>query len=433
MQTIISGNKNLINSTKEEGYNSKKKFILSPFNYYQSMADGVLVYNTLTDSMVELSQEEYRILQGKKKGNVQLKKSFCDVGLIIPEGTDLKKMYLEEAAEARKKDTYYFSANITTTLKCNARCYYCYERGVRHSDFSKRNLPKVVKFLKKRVGPDNFLMLNWFGGEPLLNPAAIDYITTELKKAKINFSSYIITNGILIHQKMIDRKFKKWNVGDVQITLDGLAETYEKTKAYVDQKRNIYARILNKIKQVGEAGIRVHIRLNVSQQNAEEILQVVAMLKERYSDIDTITWYPAFLTGVNNKMSEEDRSNFVYRMLKITANPAKMNMSRRFYAQPKCRPCMRNDSRSYSIDVSGNIFSCEHQVGNKQYAIGTLDSFDDVKNEERADIVLREECQDCVFLPKCMGGCAVNLETDDEPCLIEKYLIQGDLKYMSES
>lgn len=103
MQTIISGNKNLINSTKEEGYNSKKKFILSPFNYYQSMADGVLVYNTLTDSMVELSQEEYRILQGKKKGNVQLKKSFCDVGLIIPEGTDLKKMYLEEAAEARKK------------------------------------------------------------------------------------------------------------------------------------------------------------------------------------------------------------------------------------------------------------------------------------------------------------------------------------------
>lgn len=90
MQTIISGNKNIINSTKGEGYSSKKIFVLSPFNYYQPIADGVLVYNTLTDSMVELSQEEYLILRGKKKGNVQLKKSCCDMGLIIPEGTDVK-------------------------------------------------------------------------------------------------------------------------------------------------------------------------------------------------------------------------------------------------------------------------------------------------------------------------------------------------------
>lgn len=50
----------------------------------------------------------------------------------------------------------------------------------------------------------------------------------------------------------------------------------------------------------------------------------------------------------------------------------------------------------------------------------------------RTNVTLREECKKCVFLPKCMGGCAANLETNDEACMIEKYMIQGYLAYLAE-
>lgn len=61
-----------------------------------------------------------------------------------------------------------------------------------------------------------------------------------------------------------------------------------------------------------------------------------------------------------------------------------------------------------------------------------LNCFNDRIDTNRIKIALRSEYKKCVFPPKCMGGCAVNLENDDEPCMIEKYIIQGYLAYMTE-
>ncbi|MBQ7198864.1 MAG: hypothetical protein IJS29_06345 [Selenomonadaceae bacterium] len=58
--------------------------------------------------------------------------------------------------------------------------------------------------------------------------------------------------------------------------------------------------------------------------------------------------------------------------------------------------------------------------------------FDETVNKNRVNENLRTECKSCVFLTKCMGGCAANLETNDEPCMVGKYIIQGYLAYLAE-
>lgn len=434
MDVIISGNKNIVKFMYSMGtcLNCNDETKISKFNYIRNDKKGYLIYNTLYNSLVRLSPLEYEKLLGKKKTGKELRKNFKKHGLIIAEKLDEMDIYNQWCSLQRKVDRPYISINITATLKCNARCYYCYENGVKHSDFEEKQLFLLIKFLKERVRENDTLLLNWFGGEPLMNKKVLNFVSNELKRYGISFCSYIITNGSLINKKMVTTDFIRWNVKDVQITLDGLGETYEKRKAYIDQKRNIFLRILQKIELVAKNGVRVHIRLNVDRRNKMEILDLLKLLNTNFGQLNEVTWYPAFLTGIGDDLTEDEKVSFVKDMLYITQNPAKMNIGRRLYSMPKIRACMRNDPKSFSIDVFGHVYSCEHLVGRKEKFIGTLKEFDDQKNLCRTNVTLREECKKCVFLPKCMGGCAANLETNDEACMIEKYMIQGYLAYLAE-
>ena len=92
--------------------------------------------------------------------------------------------------------------------------------------------------------------------------------------------------------------------------------------------------------------------------------------------------------------------------------------------------CMNGDPRSFSIDVNGNVYSCEHYVGQDKYRIGDLDT-DLFANDLRGkDVTFRDECKSCVFLPKCFGGCEANRAEGDSPCMIEKYLIKAYLQIL---
>ena len=171
MDTIISGNKNIIKFIySSENYAEFSNDVkLSTFNYIQKGKKSYLVYNTLCNTLVRLTPLEYEKLMGKKKAGRELRKTFIKHGLLIAKELDELKIYNQWGALQRRIDRPYISVNIATTLKCNARCYYCYEKGVRHSDFRERQFPLLIKFLKEKVRENDTLALNWFGGEPLMN------------------------------------------------------------------------------------------------------------------------------------------------------------------------------------------------------------------------------------------------------------------------
>ena len=69
-------------------------------------------------------------------------------------------------------------------------------------------------------------------------------------------------------------------------------------------------------------------------------------------------------------------------------------------------------------------------MGKAEYAIGNLreqKGFSDIRGQNSR---LRKECYECVFLPKCFGGCASNEEAGESPCMIEKYMIQAYLEFL---
>ncbi len=435
MNSIISGNQDVLKHLhhSEKGVELSETMTPSIFNYYQPEKNGnTLIYNTLSNALLRLTKNEYEKLLGKKRVGKELRQAFFHEGLLKPTKLDELKEYSQWAKKQRASDKPYLSLNITTTMKCNAHCSYCYEQGTRKTEFSMSKLAAIMKFIKSRVHEHERVRLNWFGGEPLLKPEVLDCLTRELRKTRISYSSYLITNGSLITKTMVKRKFLPWRVKDIQISIDGLKDTYERRKAYLPRRKDVFERILDTIDLLAQEHIRVHIRLNIDRDNSKEILCLVSMIEERYGNVPEVTYYPAFLTGIGLDMSEDEKVSYIKQMLSHAKDLRKTGAPKRLYQMPKAFPCMRHDQRSITIDTGGNLYTCEHLVGRPEKAIGTLTNFDENRNALRTRLKLRTECKKCVFLPKCMGGCAANLETNDEPCMIDKYMIQGYLAYMAK-
>ena len=451
METLMSGNEKILaflyalgegldfKSMKNfaalsENFSSeiKKIDVVKPsvFNFCVETPKKILLYNTLYNSMVKLTPEEFLMLQGKNHCEKDLRQKFLESGIFVAAEIDERKNYQLWRQEAQKRNEH-LSVNITTTLKCNARCPYCYEHGVKHVDFDETKIDALINFIKqhKKNSP---VKLNWFGGEPFLNPKIIDAVTKKLGELGFEFDSFAITNGTLITRRLIEGKFKKWNMRGVQITLDGTAEQYEKRKGYVDGQRQVFKKILNRIEWLAEADIHVDLRLNIDRENMKDILDLIYVLQARFDENKNVVYYPAFVTGLKDKLSDAEKISFIKEIFRALANPSKMSITDRLYSFPRSLPCMRNDPQAFSVDAYGRVYNCEHLVGRKEMALGTLKRLSQKDNQARLNEPLREECASCAFLPKCMSGCASNLRTGDSACMIERYMIQAYMEFMCE-
>ena len=128
----------------------------------------------------------------------------------------------------------------------------------------------LLKFIELQCTEEG-VGITWFGGEPLLNTDLIDYVTDYLIKKDIEYSAYIITNGSLLTKDMLINKFPHWHIGAMQITIDGTKDNYLKIKNYYNTDIDYFENLIENIKAADEAGIGVDIRLNIDQDNMQDI------------------------------------------------------------------------------------------------------------------------------------------------------------------
>ena len=401
----------------------------SVFNYVLPKQDYYLIYNTLYNTLVRLNVQEYVAYESVDYSCLEFVKAFLDNGLWVDESIDEKARYIA----CSKAYTLYvprpLSITITTTLKCNARCVYCYEKGIRQVDIFDGSEDKIIEFIKLH-SDCNRVHLLWFGGEPLMNTEFIDLLCTRLRTEGIEYDSYIITNGSLLNREMIEKNFCYWNIKDMQITLDGPKDVYESIKKYKNASEGEFYTILNSIRIAAQNNVFINIRLNIGRGNKGDILELLKELDNVFSRYENVVFYPAFLTGEEYPLSEEEKVEFIKEMLLNIKNINRLTTGTKMYSLPRMHACMNGDPKSYVIDVHGNIFSCEHYVGRPQYKIGKLEDNLRINESRGKELCFREECQECVFLPKCYGGCEANSLEGDAPCMIEKYMIKAYMELL---
>lgn len=413
-----------------ETVSDRQAYRSSVYNYHVGGNNRHLIYNTLYHSLVQMNTAEYRKYCSLRAPDSDFRKEMLDNGLWVADYADERTQYLRLADLYTRSAQRPLNVTIATTTRCNARCSYCYEAGVPQRDFALNQVEALLAFLSSQ-DTSYGVNLNWFGGEPLLNTELMDTVAEFLTAKEIPFSSYLITNGSLLTEQIINENFKRWHVHNMQVTIDGTYQEYLRRKSYKNMRDGDFYRLLYRVSQAAQAGVYNHIRLNIDSGNIKEILAVMPELEALLGHYDNIVFYPAFLTGVENRLEEEQKVSIIYQLLYLLKDPKKLTAATKFYSLPRPYACMKGDPRSITIDTTGNLYDCEHLVGKPKKAIGHLRkglfAGEDVRMSQE---LLREDCWNCIFLPKCMGGCQSNRTEGECPCMIERYLIPAYLQFM---
>ena len=295
---------------------------------------------------------------------------------------------------------------ILPTLACNARCEYCYESKLKH----KRNMTsatalKVAEFILRKSTHTDTVRLSWFGGEPLVNYKAIDLIVNQLKNNGKRVESEIITNGYLIDDKMMKKFVENWGIYSVQITLDGVGEVYNRIKNYVNVKENAYQRIVNNIKMLLSAGIIVNIRLNVTLENGDALLEVVEDMNAIFGARSGLRIYCRAIFEEGKPRTEEENKPIYDSILKIESKLKEYEFSigQNCDENMTIVQCMADDGRSVLIDPEGNLGTCEHHVADDFYGnVGNSDIDFDILNGWRDYGQDKDICKDCPVYTECL-------------------------------
>ena len=361
----------------------------------QPVADGLLLYNTLMCSMVLLTPDE--------AADITAQQELIDRWFLVPEDYDDRNACREirqMVALLIPPDKAITTYTILPTTGCNARCFYCYEKGAKLVTMTAETASRVVRYIVAHRGDDE-VKLRWFGGEPLVNAKVIDQICTELSGQGVPFHSEMITNGYLMDAELMQRAKELWKLQWVQITLDGTAQTYNRVKDYIYRDVNAFERVLQNIGLLTAAGIRVTIRLNVDKHNIAEMAELVEQLHQRFGSNKHLSVYSTPLYG--ERAPEDNATLFALRMqLEEQIAACGYNIKPRLQKDIKLNHCMADSDGSVVIAPDGRLGKCEHFFDRELFGHIDSEEHDEAivrKFKERpADI---EACATCSYYPQC--------------------------------
>lgn len=395
----------------------------SKYNILFDYKGKKLAFNGLSASFAEVEDDFIRLIENLPKSSDEKGLSSKDIKLL----EDMKRGYFvldddDDEFNMLKLNSYRgkfgskgFSLTIAPTLQCNLACPYCYEQrqtGVMNQEI--RNA--IIERVKKEAENKNNISITWYGGEPLLAKDVIAEMSAEMIKicqsAGVKYYSSIITNGYLIDSSIINM-LQESKVYSAQITVDG-------PPAIHDARRKLYngegtfATIIENIKRIREAGINVHIRVNVDKTNIdklEELLKILAdnNLQKCSIGLGHVKDYTNVCSSVvhtclNNKEYAEATLNYQKVLLKYGFKAENYP----YYPGVKANYCCADALNAYVVGPDGMLYKCWNDIGNAKRSVGNIKESQQKYNKLYLDYLMwspfdYEKCRECSYLPLCMG------------------------------
>lgn len=372
---------------------------LSRFNVAFSLGGVSALWNSYSSCKVILSPSDAKALAENRLPDLDAhsRKYLLDKGFLTEDKEELEH-FLAERHRARQLRAPHF--RIFTTTGCNARCDYCYERNSPLMTMTESTAKAVADFIGEsyRTHPlRRPVQLEWFGGEPTLNPAAIRTVTERLTRDAIPFRSSMITNGLLLTEDLL-KETARWNLQHIQITLDGAGEIFERSKAFPSGS---FDRVLCNMNRCMESGIDVTLRIPYTG-SAEPIRELIAILSRQphRPDIYIATLYQSETMISSNTMEAVMALNEELVRAGLMTLPKIYNLSQR-------DRCFCATPWGFTVLPDGTLVNCSHNLS-LENSFGTVwkPLPDAPLRQKFLSPELAAECLVCPLLPVCGGGCS---------------------------
>ena len=380
---------------------------LMTFVVQSPVDDGLLLFHNMTKEMVLLSKDEQHTLEVSPQDLPELISRW----FLVPTNHDdclLSRQLSRVARMLEAPVTHITSYTIMTTSDCNARCFYCYELGQARRPMTEETALQVADYIIRRSGGEE-VSIEWFGGEPLFNKPVISMICDRLREAQVKFRSSMVSNGYLMDAETVKEAHDQWNLHDIQITIDGTEQTYNRVKAYIYKGVNAYQRVMQNIRQLMDAGIRVTIRMNMDIYNADDLERLTHELHERFGESPQLRTYLYLLFGDQHKKAgicnDDKRQLLLKKQQQIEDKMREWGLYRSHYYAPTIRTtnCMADSDTAVVIQPDGHITKCEHFTDSHHVGHVGSDTFEARQilyfKEKGADVM--EACAHCAKYPSC--------------------------------
>lgn len=436
MEIIRNANAAEIGCLGKQVVNTNKEYRAIAYSLRVECEDGLLLYNNLTNELLLLNTEEQAELE-KQDITSEAFKTLIEKWFFVPkEHNDVKlcnqlNSFMRMVTEAASSNTPITQYGVFTTTDCNARCFYCFEAGRKRINMTEKTASDVADFIIKSCRGEK-VTFRWFGGEPLYNSVAIDIICTKLRDSGIDFQSGMVSNGYLFDEAVVQKAVGLWNLQQVQITLDGTEEVYNRCKAFIYKDcESPYKRVMRNIELLLKAGINVKIRMNADEHNMEDLYALTDILHNKFGGDKNLTVYSHLIfedTGNNrNRTAEKQREIFVaHAKLVAYINSKGFETKYNLHDYLRYQQCMADCPSATTILPDGHLGRCEHFSEDNFYGSIYSDEKDyEVINRFKKVWVMPECCDNCPVRPSCLQleECP---DLPKQPCtdyLLKSYII----------
>lgn len=315
------------------------------------------------------------------------------------------------------KDKNRLDVILMPNLNCNFACPYCYESHDPAKKMTEEVREGIIKWLRKSIPNHKVLLLNWFGGEPFLSPDDILSITafvqSKCRDHNVHLLTNITTNGYLLTADII-RKLILMEMFSYQITVDGPPETHNKTRILKSGKGS-FEKVHDNILALARADnrVRVSLRVNYNHNNIYEIPELLHIFPQDIRSQLRVVFEPIFgeqnLSATRNMTGDEiSRTITAYydlaESLGYDIRLGGIGVGKLFY-------CYAERENQFIVDYKGDVFKCSVTDFSSSRRVGAIDAEGNFVRDEAnwaewfGVRPFDPKCQDCTFLPLCMGGC----------------------------
>ncbi|MBD5237398.1 MAG: radical SAM protein [Bacteroidales bacterium] len=369
-----------------------------------------IIYNALSEKYIIIRKNASLPLLYSDENKDEIN-TLTSMGFIVPDN----KKEIEEALGIFLKSSQndnYFKLTINPTLRCNFRCWYCYEDHKNNSNMNEETFNAIKSLIDKLTDRYHKLELAFFGGEPILEFSRVVLPLIQYTK-EISYKKgkeYIITfttNGYLFTPEII-RKLSLYNIGVSQITLDGGPLSHNETrKAKGDDS---FITIIRNIKELAHNGLPVLIRINVTQRNVKSALEIPeyfsSLNKQDKSNL-TILVQQVWQDKENDILNEI--WDIYEAFIKIGIYPWRISFNNLETI------CYADCLHSAVINYDGRVFKCTAIDFSKFKEDTTihdnvLSSLELRFNERIQKRLSNKSCNSCRIYPICGGGCSKHVD-----------------------
>jgi uncharacterized protein len=395
--------------------------------------EGAILYGVDQGSLFFIDEETREVL-ARWRGTAQLDpsrvppaerdvlKELRDIRILVPAGTGRKRPPLLPDLRGIPLSTMV----LEVAQDCNLRCRYCYAGGGSYGKTAGLLDPVTARKAVRRLVEDSRdlekVTLILFGGEPLLNMAAVAAAVEEVEALTAGSDKRVFisltTNGTLLTPEIV--AFIRRHRIAVTVSMDGPADLHDANRVGPGGEGS-YARIVSRLAGlIDAASAPVAARVTLVPQQWSRIEDVFDHLTGLgFHEVGISPASPINRELLPDPAQEEDLfrgfSALAARFVRAARAGAILPfgnlidlLARLHVGQTKSVAC--GAGLGYlAVDAEGSFYVCHRLTGDDAFRVGTLETGPDAEKIRSAlEMVTAGKdalCERCWARTMCSGGC----------------------------